>query len=76
MSLAISASFESEHYIAVDSAISFVVNGISYRNTEQQMFDKLKVLDGEAYFFLEIEISVSIHIKYLKIKQIEALILF
>lgn len=51
MSLAISASFENEHYIAVDTAVSIVVNGVSYRNTDQQMFEKLRVLDGEAYFF-------------------------
>ncbi|NMI04807.1 hypothetical protein HF638_12520 [Paenibacillus sp. SZ31] len=51
MSLAISASYEHEHYIAVDTAVSFNRKGISYRNTDPREYDKLHILDGEGYFF-------------------------
>ncbi|WP_438351388.1 hypothetical protein ACP8HI_12495 [Paenibacillus sp. FA6] len=51
MSLCISASKEKEHYIAVDTAISFKYKGISYRNKHQTTDKKLIIIDNEAYFF-------------------------
>ncbi|OAB39298.1 hypothetical protein PMSD_05050 [Paenibacillus macquariensis subsp. defensor] len=51
MSLAISASKEYEHYIAVDTAISFEYKGIIYRNEDNDTELKIRIIDGEAYFF-------------------------
>ncbi|WP_405168308.1 hypothetical protein [Paenibacillus sp. FSL H3-0286] len=51
MSLAISASKPHEHWLAVDTAISFRFNGERYRHETETTDGKIEIIDGEAYFF-------------------------
>ncbi|AKG35257.1 hypothetical protein [Paenibacillus durus] len=50
MSLCISASKPYEHYLCVDTAISFTFNGIVYRDVKGSD-KKIIIIDNEAYFF-------------------------
>lgn len=51
LSLCISASKTYEHWLAVDTAISFTFNDQRYRLEDEATDGKIEIIDGEAYFF-------------------------
>ncbi|AUO05284.1 hypothetical protein C0638_01205 [Paenibacillus sp. lzh-N1] len=69
MSLCVAASFEREHYLAVDTAVSFHKNGLVYRNVDG-FSEKIKIIDGEAYFFSgDIELCLMLQVTFMEQKD-------
>ncbi|MDP9676966.1 hypothetical protein J2W97_002961 [Paenibacillus jamilae] len=69
MSLCVAASFEREHYLAVDTAVSFHRNGLVYRNVDG-FSEKIKIIDGEAYFFSgDVELCLMLQVNFMEQKN-------